>query len=303
MSEPVELLVDGPDGPRAVRVSNPERLSFPALGVTKLDVVRYFLAVGHGILGAVRDRPTMLERRQGERGEVFFQRRVPRGAPPWVTSARLAGPDGSELDVVCPRELAVVAWAANLGTVAFHPWPVRRADVHRPDQLLIDLDPQPGTGFSDASRVAIELRGLLAELGMVGFPKTSGGRGLHVIVPIEPRRTWTDARRALLALGRELVRRMPTQTTMEWRKRDRGARVFVDCNPQTVASAYSIRDSPRALVSAPLAWDELSGASPEDLDVTTMPARYARVGDLHAGLGDRSFGLEPLLELADRDGG
>ena len=301
MSDPVELLVDGPDGSRAVRVTNPDRLSFPALGVTKLDVVRYFLSVGQGILAALRDRPTMLQRMQGERGQVFFQRRVPRGAPRWVASARLAARDGTALDVVCPTELAVVAWAANLGTLAFHPWPVRRADVDRPDQLLIDLDPQPGTGFTDASRVAIELRGLLAEHGMDGFPKTSGGRGLHVIVPIDPCCSWTEARRAHVALGRELVRRMPAHATVELRKRDRGPRVYVDCNPQTVASAYSIRPGDRALVSAPVTWDELSAVSPEDFDVTTMPARFAAAGDLHAGLAGSSFALAPLLELADRD--
>jgi DNA ligase D-like protein (predicted polymerase) len=274
-----QLLVDG----RAVRVTNPGRV---LLGrVTKGDALRYFLAIGDGILAALRDRPTMLERRRDE--QVFFQRRLPRRAPEWVTTVRL-----DAYDAVCPRELAVVAWAVNLGALTFHPWPVRRDDLGRPDRLLIDLDPQPGTGFREAVHVARELRALLAEHGLEGFPKTSGGRGLHVLVPVEPR-PWADVQRAREALGHELVRRLPALATIERLKRDRGARVYVDCGPQTVASAYSIR--PGGLVSAPVGWDELDAAEPEDFDVTTMPARFARLGDPHAEIDAARRSLEPLV--------
>ena len=303
---PIELTVEGS---RGVRVSSPDRVYFAELGVTKLDVVRYFLAVGGGILRALRERPTTLERWprgvfpgaklaiwQGERGDAFFQKRIPQSAPDWV-ERHAAG--------ICPTELAVVAWAANLGTLTFHPWPARRPDLDHPDELRIDLDPQQRRDFPDAVRVGLELRGLLAELGMAGFPKTSGGRGLHVYVPIEPRWTFAEVRRALIALGRELERRMPRQLTLSWWKEERGDRVFLDYNQmapdRTVASAYSIRPTARALVSAPVTWEELTEVAPEDFDVITMSARFAAVGDPHGGLDGRSFSLEPLLELADRD--
>lgn len=312
---PIELTVDGS---RAVRVSNPDKVYFAELGVTKLDVVRYFLSVGDGILRALRERPTTLERWpagvfpgaklsiwQGERGDAFFQKRIPKSAPDWVERAQIAYPDGLYAAGICPTEIAVVAWAANLGTLTFHPWPARRPDLDHPDELRIDLDPQQRRGFRDAVRVGLELRGLLAELGMVGFPKTSGGRGLHVYVPIEPRWTFAEARRGLIALGRELVRRMPQHLTISWWKEERGDRVFLDYNQmardRTIASAYSIRPTPRATVSAPVSWEELTEASPEDFDVITMPARFAAVGDLHGGLDGRSCSIEPLLEMADRD--
>lgn len=318
MADALEIEVDGPHGPRKVRVSSPDKVYFPELGITKADVVRYFLAVGDGILGALCERPTTLERwpsgvvpgaklstRQENRGDAFFQKRVPKGAPEWVETGRITFPSGRYADEVCPTELAVVVWAANLGTLTFHPWPVRRPHLEHPDQLRIDLDPQPGTDFGDAVRVAHELRPLLAELGMEGFPKTSGGRGLHVYVPIEPKWTFTEARRALIALGRELARRMPDDVTIKWWKEERGTRIFVDYNQmardRTIASAYSIRPTPRALVSGPVTWDELNDVRPEDFDVNTMPARFAAVGDLHAGIAERSFSLQPLIELADRD--
>jgi DNA ligase D-like protein (predicted polymerase) len=234
-------------------------------------VVRYFLAVGDGILAAVRDRPTMLERWPGGvTGRALFQRRVA-GVPDWVE----AGPDG-----IYPTGQAVIAWAASLGTLRFHPSPVRRANPERPDELRIDLDPQPGTGFRDAVAVARELRGLLAEAGLDGLPKTTGGRGLHVTVAIEPRRPWQDVACAQQALARELVRRLPRLATTERLKRERGERVYVDHGQFLVAAAYSIRATPRALVSAPLTWDELEDAEPEDFDVSTMPDRFARAGDL-----------------------
>ncbi|MGX7826745.1 non-homologous end-joining DNA ligase [Actinokineospora sp. 24-640] len=314
MAAAEEITVDG----RTVRVSNPDKPYFAELGLTKRDIVTYFLSVGDGILGALRERPTTLERwpggvfegaklstRADNRGDAFYQKRVPKGAPDYVETARIAFPSGRHADEVCPTELAVVAWAANLGTLTFHPWPVRRADVERPDQIRVDLDPQPGTDFADAVRMAHEARALLDELGMRAFPKTSGGRGVHLYVPIEPRWTFVEARRAVIALGRELERRRPERITTNWWKEERGERIFLDYNQmardRTIASAYSVRPTPRALVSAPLTWDELDSAHPEDFSVLTMPARFAEVGDLHAGVAEHAFGLEPLLEMAERD--
>ena len=312
----VELDVRG----RTVRVSSPDRVVFPERGLTKLDVVEYFLAVGDGVLGALLHRPTTLERwpkgvfdgarmstRQDSSGDAFYQKRVPQGAPEYVETARIAFPSGRTADEVAPTELAVVAWAANLGTLTFHPWPVVRDDVDAPDQVRIDLDPQPGTDFADAARVAPHVRELLAEHGLEGYPKTSGGRGLHVFVPVEPRWSFTDARRATIAFGRELERRLPDQVTMKWWKEERGVKIFVDYNQmardRTIASAYSIRSNPRATVSAPLTWDEVPDVHPDDFDVLTMPARFAAVGDLHAPLmahAQPRHGLDSLLELADR---
>ncbi|HEU0041055.1 MAG TPA: DNA primase small subunit domain-containing protein, partial [Jiangellaceae bacterium] len=239
------------------------------------------------------------------RGDAFFQKRLPKGAPSWVESARITFPSGRTADEVCPTELAVVAWAANLGTLTFHPWPVNRADVERPDQIRIDLDPQPGTDYADAVQVAGDVRTLLHELGMAGFPKTSGGRGLHIYIPIQPRWEFTDVRRAVIAFGRELERRRPSLVTMSWWKEERGARIFIDYNQmardRTIASAYSIRPNPRATVSAPLRWDEVEDARPADFDLATMPARFAEVGDPHARLADAAYSIEPLLEMAERD--
>lgn len=314
MSAAIELDVKG----RTVRVSNPSKIYFGERGLTKLDVVTYFLSVGDGILGALGERPTTLERwpggvfegatlstRQDNRGDAFYQKRIPKGAPDWVETARITFPSGRTADEVCPTELAVVAWAANLGTLTFHPWPVRRADVDHPDQMRIDLDPQPGTDFADAARVAGELRALLDELGLAGFPKTSGGRGLHVYVPIEPRWEFTQVRRALIALGRELERRLPALVTVNWWKEERGERIFIDFNQmardRTIASAYSVRPNPRATVSAPLRWDEVGEVAPNDFDVTTMPARFAEVGDLHAPVREVAYSIEPLLEMVERD--
>ena len=308
-------------GDRTVRVSSPDRVVLPARGVTKLQVVQYLLDVGEGILGALRDRPTTLERwprgvvegahlatRTDPKADAFFQKRIPKGAPDWVRTATVTFPSGRTAEEVCPTELAVVAWAANLGTLTFHPWPVTTAAPDHPDQLRIDLDPQPGTGFSDAARVAEHLRELLCELGLEGRPKTSGGRGLHVFAPIEARWTFTEARRATIALGRELERRLPRQVTVAWWKEERGERIFVDYNQmardRTMASAYSIRATANGPVSAPLRWDEVREVSPQDFDVTTMAARFAEVGDLAAPLTSGATprgSLEALLELADRD--
>lgn len=313
-TEAVEITV----GDRAVRVSNPDKPYFPELGLTKRQIVEYFLSVGDGILGALRERPTTLERWPGgvfegaklstrgdNRGDAFYQKRIPKGAPDYVETARIAFPSGRSADEVCPTELAVVAWAANLGTLTFHPWPVSRADVDHPDQMRIDLDPQPGTDFTDAVKVAFTVRELLAEHGIEAFPKTSGGRGVHLYVPIEPRWTFVEVRRALIAFGRSVERRMPEEVTIKWWKEERGSRIFIDYNQmardRTIASAYSIRPTQRALVSAPVTWDELGDVHPEDFSVLTMPARFAQVGDLHAPVAEKAFSLEPLIELADRD--
>jgi DNA ligase D len=314
VAEAMEFEVDG----HAVRVSSPDKPYFAELGITKSDVVRYFLSVGDGILGALRDRPTTLERwpggvfegaklstRADSRGDAFYQKRVPKGAPSFVETARITFPSGRPADEVCPTTLAVVVWAVNLGTLTFHPWPVRRPEVDHPDQLRIDLDPQPGTDFRDAVRVAAELRALLASLGMAGFPKTSGGRGLHVYVPIEPKWTFVEARRAVIALGRELARRMPDDVTMSWWKEERGERIFIDFNQmardRTIACAYSVRPTPKAQVSAPVTWDELPDVMPADFTVLTMPDRFAQVGDVHAEVATKSYSLEPLMELVARD--
>ncbi|WP_125778168.1 non-homologous end-joining DNA ligase [Antribacter gilvus] len=315
----VELDVAG----RTVRVSSPDRVVFPDRGLTKLQVVEYFVAVSEGITGALLHRPTTLERwpkgffdgavmstRADSHGDAFYQKRLPQGAPDWVETATIAFPSGRTADEVCPTEPAVVAWAANLGTLTFHPWPVRRDDVEAVDQLRIDLDPQPGTAFAEAVAVAPYLRELLTELGLTGYPKTSGGRGLHVFVPLTPGWSFTQARRATIAIGRELERRLPEKVTTKWWKEERGEKIFVDYNQmardRTIASAYSIRANKRATVSTPLEWDEVDQVHPDDFDVTTVPARLTEKGDLYAALrADRDPSLDcdlrPALDLADRD--
>ncbi|MDX6722774.1 MAG: hypothetical protein QOD73_1178 [Solirubrobacteraceae bacterium] len=309
-------------GGREVRVSSPDRVIFGATEragpVTKLDVVRYYLSVGDGIMRALARRPVTLERwpkgvhegivvstREKGGGDAFFQKRIPRGAPEYVETARIEFPSGRHADEVCPTELAVVAWAAQMGTITFHPWPVRAGDVDHPDELRLDLDPQPGTDFADAVRVAAEARALLDDLGYAGFPKTSGGRGVHIYVRIEPRWSFTDVRHAAIAFGRELERRLPGEVTTNWWKEQRGERIFVDYNQnardRTIASAYSVRPKAGAPVSAPLTWDELPGVAPEDFTVATMPARFAEVGDRHAAIDDVAHSLQPLLDLYERD--
>ncbi|MFN8203836.1 MAG: DNA polymerase domain-containing protein [Solirubrobacteraceae bacterium] len=312
-------------GDREVRVSSADRVIFPATertaAVTKLDVVNYYLAVGDGIMRALHWRPTTLERwpkgvhpgivlstRERGGGDAFFQKRIPKGAPGYVQTARIAFPSGRYADEICPTEIAVVAWAAQMGTITFHPWPVRSDDVDHPDELRLDLDPQPGTAFADAVRVAGTARALLEELGYTGFPKTSGGRGVHIYVRIEPRWTFTDVRHAAIAFGRELERRRPGEVTTKWWKEERGERIFVDYNQnardRTIASAYSIRPKPGAPVSAPVDWDELAHVAPEDFTVATMPARFAQIGDRQARIDDKAHSLEPLLDMyaADEQG-
>jgi DNA ligase D len=315
-----ETIVDA--GGRDLRVSNPDRVIFPeterTAPVTKLDIVNYYLAVDDGIMRALRNRPTTLERwtkgvfpgmtlstREGRVGDAFYQKRIPKGAPDYVETAQITFPSGRHADEVCPTEVAVVAWAAQMGTITFHPWPVRRADVDHPDELRLDLDPQPGTDFEDAARVAADARALLEELGYRGFPKTSGGRGIHIYIRIEPRWTFTDVRHGAIAFGRELERRVPDQVTTSWWKEERGERIFIDFNQnardRTIASAYSIRAKPGAPVSAPLDWDEVPEVRPEDFTVATMPTRFGLLGDRHSAIDDVSHSLQPLLDLYERD--
>jgi DNA ligase D len=310
-------------GDRDLRVSSPDRVIFPeterTAPVTKLDVVDYYLSVEDGIMRALRQRPTTLERwpkgvhpgivlstREKGGGDAFFQKRVPKGAPDYLETARIEFPSGRHADEICPTEIAVVGWAAQMGTITFHPWPVRSDDVDHPDELRLDLDPQPGTDFGDAVRVAGEARALLSDLGYTGFPKTSGGRGVHIYVRIEPRWTFTDVRHAAIAFGRELERRLPGEVTTKWWKEERGERIFVDYNQnardRTIASAYSVRPKPGAPVSAPLTWDELaSEVAPEDFTVATMPARFADVGDRHAAIDEEHYSLQPLLDMYEAD--
>jgi DNA ligase D len=310
-------------GGRAVRVTNPDRVIYPATDstaeVTKLMVVEYYVAVGEGIMRALRDRPTALERwpkgvhegirlatGRGDKQDAFYQKRVPMGAPDYVESARITFPSGREADEVCVTELATVAWCAQMGTLTFHPWPVRRTDVDHPDELRIDLDPQPGTDITDAVRVAGVARTLLDELGLVGFPKTSGNRGIHIYVRIEPRWEFTDVRHAAIGFGRELERRDPGVTT-KWWKEERGERIFVDFNQnsrdRTIASAYSLRPIPGAPVSMPLSWDELAEVTdPRVFNLHTAPDRFAEHGDAMAAIDDVACDLQPLLDLYDESG-
>jgi len=303
MGEAREIEVAG----RTVRISNPDKVYFPDKGYTKADVVAYYLAVGDGILRALRERPTTLQRfPEGIGGEAFFQKRVPtRGVPPWVETARIAFPSGRTAEELCPTDLAHVVWAVQLGTIVFHAWPVRRADPDRPDELRLDLDPQPGSDFADAATVAGTVRELLAELGWTGYPKTSGGRGVHVYVRIRPQWTFVEVRRAAIAFARELQRRRPDLVTTSWWKEERGARVFVDYNQmardRTIACAYSLRANARATVSTPVEWAELSTVEPDDFDLRTVPSRLAERGDPYAGIDGTAHDLTPLLEWAERD--
>jgi DNA ligase D len=316
-----ETFIDA--GGRELRVSSPERVIFAATDrtpeLTKLDIVEYYVSVEDGIMRALRHRPTTLERwpkgvheglvlatREDPRGgDAFFQKRVPKGAPDYLETARIEFPSGRTADEVCPTEIAVVGWCAHMGTITFHPWPVRRDDVDHPDELRLDLDPQPGTDFDDAARVAATARELLEELGYAAFPKTSGGRGIHIYVRIEPKWTFTDMRHAAIAFGRELERRLPGEVTTKWWKEERGEKIFVDYNQnardRTIASAYSIRPKPGAPVSAPFAWDELDSVKPEHFTVATMPQRFGEVGDPHAKIDDKAHSLQPLLDLYEQD--
>jgi DNA ligase D len=301
-SPSTELVV----GQRTVRISNPDRVYFPERGETKLDLARYYLSVGEGIVRALRERPCMLHRYpEGVAGEKIYQKRLPKGAPEWVETAQVSFPSGRVADELCVTELASVIWAVQMSTVEFHPWHTRRADVEKPDELRIDLDPQPGTGFAEAKQVAAVVHEVLTELGAVGWPKTSGSKGVHIYVRIEPRFGFREVRRAALAFAREVERRVPHLVTTAWWKEERGAQIFVDYNQnakdRTIASAYSVRGFPHGPVSAPVTWEELPDVEMADFTIATMPERFAQLGDVHAGIDDAVWDIEPLLDWADRD--
>lgn len=295
-----DLDLDGQE----VRISNPGKLYFADAGITKLELVEYYLAVADGALLGVRDRPMALKRFvDGIAGEPFFQKRAPKSVPDFVRTVELSFPSGRTADEVVVDNLAALAWVVNLGCIDLNPHPVRSGDLDHPDELRVDLDPGPGVGFKDVRRVAIVVREVLAELGYTAWPKTSGSRGIHVYVRIEPRWGFSEVRRAALAIAREVERRAPAIATSRWWKEERHG-VFLDYNQnakdRTVASVYSVRPRPTATVSAPLTWDELPDAELEDFTLRTMPERYVRLGDVGGGIEDRAFSLEPLLDLVAR---
>jgi DNA ligase D len=300
----VELEIDD----KVVRISNPDRVYFPARGETKLDLAHYYLSVGDGIVRALRERPCMLHRfPEGVSGEKVHQKRVPAGAPPWLETVRVEFPRyNRHANELCVTELASVLWAVQMSTVEFHPWNSRRADTEKPDEWRIDLDPMPDCDFATVRRVAHVAHEVLDELGAVGWPKTSGGHGLHVYVRIEPTSGFADVRRAALAFAREVERRTPDDVTTTWWRKDRDpAKLFVDYNQNardhTIASAYSVRGNPEATVSTPIAWDEVDDVLPGDCTIATVPARFAEKGDLHAGIDEAIFDIAPLLDWAERD--
>ncbi|OLF18784.1 DNA polymerase domain-containing protein [Actinophytocola xanthii] len=295
-------------GDRVVRITNPGRVYFSARGETKLDLARYYLSVGEGIVRALRERPCMMHRfPDGVDGEKVHQKRLPRGAPPWVETVRVDFPRyGRHAHELCVTELASVIWATQMSCVEFHPWNSRRADTEKPDEWRIDLDPMPDCSFDRVREVAGVAREVLDELGAVGWPKTSGGSGLHIYVRIEPRWGFADVRRAAHAFAREVERRAGDLVDLTWWRRERDPRaVFVDYNQNTrdhtIRSAYSVIGVPEARVSTPIRWDELADVDPREFTIATVPARFAELGDLHEGIDEAVYSLDELLEWADRD--
>ncbi|TWE10164.1 non-homologous end-joining DNA ligase [Rudaeicoccus suwonensis] len=295
-------------GDRRVRISNPDRIYFPARGETKLDLANYYLSVGDGIVRALLDRPCMLHRYPtGVDGEKVHQKRIPRGAPEWLETVQIRFPRWNRTaDELCVTEIGSVIWAVQMSSVEFHPWNSRRFDVERPDEWRIDLDPMPEAGFDRVRHTARIAHEVLDELGMTGFPKTSGGSGLHIYVRIEPEWAFADVRRAALAFGREVERRSPDDVTTTWWRKDRDpSAVFVDFNQNardhTIAAAYSVRGNAEGTVSTPFEWGELDDIEPRDCTIATVPERFSRVGDLTAAIDDEAFRLDTLLEWADRD--
>ncbi|MGH3715854.1 MAG: non-homologous end-joining DNA ligase [Micromonosporaceae bacterium] len=294
-------------GHHVVRVSNPDRVYFPERGETKRDLVDYYLAVGDGIVNALWERPCMLHRYpKGVAGQKVYQKRLPAGAPPWVETVQLYFPRwGRTANELCVTDLAQVIWAVQMSTVEFHPWNSRRADTEKPDEWRIDLDPGPECDFATVRRVAHVAHEVLDELGAVGYPKTTGSKGIHIYVRIPPEHGFQQVRRAALAFAREVERRSADATTVWWKKDRDPYQVFVDYNQNardhTIAAAYSVRGSPDGKVSAPLLWDEIDAAWPAEFTIATMPDRYAALGDLHAGIDAHPYDIAPLLEWADRD--
>ena len=298
-SPAVEVEVDD----RVVRVSNPDRVYFPARGETKLDLVDYYLSVRDGIVNALFERPCMLHRfPTGVSGEKVHQKRLPAGAPPWMETVRVHFPRWNRTaDELCVTEIAHVVWAVQMSTVEFHPWNSRRADTEKPDEWRIDLDPGDACDFATVRRVAHVVHEVLDELGATGFPKTSGGKGMHVYVRIPPEHGFKDVRRAALAFAREVERRTDDVTTTWWRKDRDPKKLFVDYNQNardhTIAAAYSVRGNPEGTVSTPIRWDEVDDVHPRDFTIATVPARYAEIGDLHAGIDREVFDIRPLLDV------
>lgn len=296
------LSIDG----REVRVSNPEKLYFSAQAeVSKLDLVRYYLAVAPGALAGIKDRPIVLKRFvNGAEGEAFYQKRAPSQRPAWLRTVTLSFPSGRTAEEVVVDDAAGLAWIVNLGCIELHPHPVRSADLEHPDELRIDLDPIPGVAWADVRQVALEVQSFLEEVGLRGWPKTSGSRGMHVNVRIEPRWTFTEVRRAAVALSRAVERRAPALASSKWWKEERHG-VFLDYNQnakdRTTCSAYSVRPLPDARVSAPLFWNEVPDCDPADFTIFTVPERFTKIGDPHAAMNEAAGSLEKLLELAAKD--
>jgi bifunctional non-homologous end joining protein LigD len=295
------LSIDGHE----VRVSNPDKLYFSQAKITKLDLVRYYLSVAPGALVGIRDRPIVLKRFvSGAEGEAFYQKRAPEQRPGWLRTVTLSFPSGRTAEEIVVDDAAGLAWIVNLGCIELHPHPVRSADIDHPDELRIDLDPIPGVSWDDVRQVAMEVKALLEELGLRGWPKTSGSRGMHVNVRIQPRWTFTEVRRAAVALSRAVERRVPALASSKWWKEERHG-VFLDYNQnakdRTTCSAYSVRPLPDARVSAPLQWSEVPDCNAADFTVFTVPERFAKLGDPHAEMDSHPGSLEKLLELADKD--
>jgi len=296
------LVIEG----REVRVSNPDKLYFSKeTKLTKLDLVRYYLAIAPGALNGVRDRPIVLKRYvNGAEGEAFYQKRAPSNRPEWLRTITLSFPSGRTAQEIVVDDAAGLAWIVNLGCIELHPHPVRAGDLEHPDELRVDLDPGPGVIWADVRAVALEVKSLLEEMGLCGWPKTSGSRGMHINVRIEPRWTFSEVRRAAIALSREVERRAPALASSKWWKEERHG-VFLDYNQnakdRTTCSAYSVRPVPDARVSAPLRWDEVPDCEPADFTILTMPKRFAEIGDRHADMDDAPGSLEKLLELAAKD--
>jgi len=300
------LTVPGPHGVREVRISSPDRVLWPDSGFTKLDLANYILAVGDAFTAANGDRPLSLQRFPGGiDGEQFFSKNPPKGAPDYVRDVMVVYPSARSHPQLVIDEPAAAVWAVQMNTVVFHPWPSLAGDPDNPDQLRIDLDPQPGTDFDDAVPAAVALREVLSEAGLEAFIKTSGNRGLHVFAPIEPVREFQDVRHAVIAAARELERRMPGEVTTSWWKEERGEKVFVDFNQanrdRTMAGAYSPRALPHAPVSTPITWEELETVDPRAFTVETVPERLARIGDPWAGFGNHQGSIDTLLQWWQRD--
>jgi DNA ligase D len=305
-SERITLTVPGPDGDREVGLSSPNRVLWPELGITKRELAEYLIAVSGPFLAANGDRPVSLERfPEGVDGERFYSKNPPKGAPAYLETVTVRYNSGRRHPQIVLTEPATVVWAAQMNTVVFHPWASLTANTDNPVELRIDLDPQPGTGFSDAAAVAPALREVLAEAGLTAFLKTSGNRGIHVFCPIEPTHEFLDVRHAVIAAGRELERRLPDKVTMNWWKEERGERVFIDFNQanrdRTMAGAYSPRALPAATVSTPITWDELAHIDPADFTVRTVPQRLADGGDPWADLLAEPGRIDTLLGWWQRD--